>query len=289
MHKLRFLLALSAMAGMVHAQDFRRESMPDSSGRVHPDYVLGVNAQRWSGMQINWYYNPANQPGNLDTNAVINAIKVGAARWSGMCNITFNYLGLSSNAPNMYGDSSTVDQVSVFGWGVLQGSDSVYSALTKTWFIGSNMIDADIMMNITQSWTITEVEGIMTHELGHALGLNHSNEQQSVMFANPYNPVTYMRTLRGDDAYGCAILYGAASTARANRVFNWAEATYPQYLAPSLAASGTQSGYYYRYYPDTNSYVGSKDGISYYMGPDGVIHDMGSESSNWLKAAIAGY
>ena len=129
----------------------------------------------------------------------------------------------------------------------------------------------------------------MTHEIGHAIGLSHSNQSASVMYANPYHSVNYMRTLRGDDAEGCAALYGAASTADSNRAFNWAEATYPQYLSPGPAASGTVSGYYYRYYSGTNSYLGTRDGNAYFMGPDGVIQYMGTLASSWVRALIAGY
>ncbi len=288
MRKLSFVLLLLAATGAL-AQDYRSQRMPSTSDRELPDFVLGANSQKWTGAQVNWYYSPANQPGNLGTADVLNAVQVAAARWSGMCNVTFNYLGLTNVAPNMYGDSTTVDQVNVFGWGVLQDSDASFSALTKSWFVGASLIDADIMMNTLQSWTILAVEAIMTHELGHAIGISHSNVAASVMFASPYHTVNYMRVLRGDDADACAALYGAASTERSNRVFNWAEANYPQYLSPSPAASGTLLGYYYRYYPTTNSYTGTKDGVAYYMSPDGVIHDMGSVDANWLTAVQSGY
>ena len=285
MRKLIYLALLTAVAS--HAQDFKSERLP--SDRERPDYVLGDSLQRWDGAQVNWYYNPLNQPSNLTRAEVINAIQVATARWAGMCRITFNYMGLTTALPNMYGDAASVDQANVFGWGVLPGNDAPYSAITKSWWSGSSLADTDIMMNTSQSWTIDQVEAIMTHEIGHAIGLSHSNQSASVMYANPYHSVNYMRTLRGDDAEGCAALYGAASTADSNRAFNWAEATYPQYLSPSPAASGTVSGYYYRYYSGTNSYLGTRDGNAYFMGPDGVIQYMGTLASSWVRALLAGY
>lgn len=279
-----FLLLL---AGTVHAQDFVQSRMP--SDREQPEYVLGAANQSWSGKQITWYYNPANQPANLVTDQVVNVLKVAAARWSGMCNITFNYQGLTAVQPVLNGTSSQVDGVNVVGWGYLQGSQAAYSALTQTWWAGSSLIDADVVMNLSESWSTTEVEAIMTHEWGHALGLAHSDVAESVMFANPYHSVTYMRTLRGDDANGCAALYGAATTAESNRAFNWAEAVYGAYLSPGPAASGNGLGYYYRYYATTNSYVGTKDGGVFYMGPDGVIQSMGPLSTYSVQARAAGY
>lgn len=280
-------VGLMVLAGASHGQDFQSERLP--SDREQPDYVQGASHQYWSGGQVNWYYNPVDQPWNLTTAAVLNAIQVAAARWSGMCNVTFNYMGLTSALPNIDGAAATVDRTNVYGWGVLQGSNAGYSGVTKSWWTGSAMVDADIMLNISQSWSIEAVEGIMTHELGHAIGLSHSDVSASVMYANPYHSVTYMRTLRGDDANGCAAGYGAAATADSNRAFNWAETAYAQYLSPSLAGSGTLSGYYYRYYSGTNSYVGTKDGSVFFMGPDGVIQNMGTLNSYTNPVRNAGY
>jgi len=278
---------LLLLAGTVQAQDFVQSRMP--SGREQPAYVLGSASQAWSGRQINWYYNPANQPANLVTDQVVNGLKVAAARWSGMCNITFNYQGLTAVQPVLNGTSSQVDGVNVVGWGYLQGNQAAYSALTQTWWAGSSLMDADVVMNLSQSWGTTEVEAIMTHEWGHAIGLAHSDVAESVMYATPYHTAAYMRTLRGDDANGCAALYGAATTAESNRAFNWAESAYSGYLSPGPAASGNGLGYYYRYYPGTNSYVGTKDGGVFYMGPDGVIQGLGPLSTYSVQARAAGY
>lgn len=285
MHKLVYAVLLMATTG--HAQDFKSYPMP--SERERPDYVLGPAQQFWAGGQISWYYNPLNQPSNLTTAGALNSINLATARWSGMCNVTFTYMGLTSTLPNLDGPASTVDRVNVFGWDVLRNENANYSAVTKSWWIGPGLIDADIVMNTSQPWTLPQLEGIMTHEIGHALGLAHSDVSASVMFASPYHSSSYMATLRGDDASGCAALYGAATSADSNRAFNWAEAVYPQYLSPSPAASGTLEGYYYRYYPSTQSYVGTKDGTVYYMGPNGVIQNMGTLGSYATQVHNAGY
>ena len=286
MHKLGYLVLLLAAVSS-HAQDFK--SNPLYGARESPHYVLGSSKQFWAGGQVTWYYNPVNQPFNLSTAGVLAAIQRAAARWSGMCNGTFNYRGLTSSLPNLDGAASTVDQINVFGWDLLQSDNASYSGVTKSWWIGPGLIDADIVMNTGQSWTLADFEGVMTHEIGHALGLDHSNVPASVMYASPYHSTGYMATLRGDDANGCAALYGAAATADSNRAFNWAEAVYAQYLSPSAAASGTLQGYYYRYYSSTQSYVGTRDGTVYFMGPDGVIQNMGSLGSYFLQMRSAGY
>jgi cyclophilin family peptidyl-prolyl cis-trans isomerase len=53
-----------------------------------------------------------------------------------------------------------------------------------------------------------------------------------------------------------------------DRVFNYLEAAYPQFVKPASAPSATGSGYYFRYYAATNSYVGTKDGLVYYLVPE---------------------
>ena len=76
-----------------------------------------------------------------------------------------------------------------------------------------------------------------------------------------------------------------------DRVFNYLEATYPQYVAPKGATSTIGSGYYYRYYASTNSYVGSLNGNVYYLVPaiNDQINLLGS-LSDWLAiAAAAGF
>lgn len=59
-----------------------------------------------------------------------------------------------------------------------------------------------------------------------------------------------------------------------DRIFNYLEAAYPQYLSPANAVSATTQMYvyappvyYYRHYPDTNAYIATSGGMVYYLGP----------------------
>ena len=175
------LAALSAQA-----QDFSHA--PLAGDREVPAYVLGSAQERWAGGQVTWYYNPANQPAYLSTTDVLAAINTAAARWSGMCKLTFTYMGTTTAVPNVRSTYNTIDRISVIGWGELTNELSIYGAYTKWWFDANHAIsDADVVINTTRTWTVQNVEAIMTHELGHFIGLLHSNVQASVMFANPYN------------------------------------------------------------------------------------------------------
>jgi len=53
----------------------------------------------------------------------------------------------------------------------------------------------------------------------------------------------------------------------ADRLFNYLEAVYAEYLKPPGNVSGYGLGYYYRYYPASDSYVGMADGVVYYLVP----------------------
>ena len=76
-------------------------------------------------------------------------------------------------------------------------------------------------------------------------------------------------------------------------IFNYAEATYPQFLSPSGATSQTQGAYYYRYYPGTSAYLATADGRFLYLGPasNNQVVDLGA-ASDWLSTSLrlgAGY
>ena len=66
--------------------------------------------------------------------------------------------------------------------------------------------------------------------------------------------------------------------------FNWAERQYPQYF-PQHQASQNISGFYARYYPSTNTYLGTKNGRVYVNGTQfGGLLDLG-ELGTWLQQA----
>lgn len=71
-----------------------------------------------------------------------------------------------------------------------------------------------------------------------------------------------------------------------DRLFNWAESRFAQLFAPQAGFTLSLLGYYYRYYNQTNSYVGTKDARVYYLAPTGVLLDLGA-ISDFLPFAIA--
>jgi peptidyl-prolyl cis-trans isomerase A (cyclophilin A) len=87
-------------------------------------------------------------------------------------------------------------------------------------------------------------------------------------------------------ASSVTLLPGVGAASDSDRLFNYLEARYPQYLPLAGASAGTGLGYYYRYYPASGAYVGTQNGNVAYLVPaiDGEIHQLGS-LAEWLAVA----
>ncbi len=167
------------------------------------DYVLWQNSPKWSGAVMKWHYNPANQPAAVTTDSMVSLIQGNMAKWSSECGIRFEYQGTTSAPPTLN------DQVNVIGWSSANG----YDGFTQYWYRGAYYSDVDIRLDPTRLTATNTIDAILNHELGHAVGLDHSDEAAAIMFANPYHSYEYQRTLRADDMEGCQALYGKAAVA----------------------------------------------------------------------------
>jgi DNA-binding beta-propeller fold protein YncE len=92
------------------------------------------------------------------------------------------------------------------------------------------------------------------------------------------NEVRVFRSLAGGDPVNLD----------ADRVFAWAEqhASYGSLFTQPWQPSQTASGYYYRHYPSSGSYLGVAGGKLYYLGPasSNALLDLGA-LSDWLRQA----
>jgi hypothetical protein len=244
---------------------------------------------------LGWYYNPSGQPADLGTDQIVATIQRAMGRWSDVCNIVFPYKGVTTAAPKLDATFDVTDRIPVLGWGPLTGDRSQFGGYTSFWYLNSgSMIDADMVINTAlgtpfNASRLFELEALYVHEVGHMLGIQHSDKVQSVMYASPYNSYKFQRDLRGDDAAACAHIYGASTNANTNRLFNWAEVTYEQYFAPVGGVSAESAGYLYRYYPNTRSYLGAKDGSVFILLPGSEITSVGHEADYLPQAINTGF
>lgn len=182
------VLALNGGGVVAHANSF--------------DYLLWEKSPKWDGGLMTWRYNPANQPATVTTEAMLALIQAGMDKWSSACAIRFEYQGTTSVTPTLN------DGVNVIGWTSADG----YDGYTQYWSSGAYFSDVDIRLDPARLTQTNQIEGIVSHELGHAIGLDHSDAVAAIMFAKPYHSYDYQRTLREDDISGCKALYGGVAS-----------------------------------------------------------------------------
>jgi predicted Zn-dependent protease len=103
-------------------------------------------------------------------------------------------------APDVFGNA--------FGTNVL--------AVATTWFSGNDRTEADIIFNSNRTWdsyrgiqrSAVDIQRVALHELGHALGLDHPDEDGQSVTAIMNSRVGNLDTLAADDITGAQRLYG---------------------------------------------------------------------------------
>lgn len=96
----------------------------------------------------------------------------------------------------------------------------------------------------------------------------------------------------GNSTLTLVVAQTSSGLSDADRVFNWAEATYPELFSPASQTTKSLGSYTYRYYSATNSYLATHtDGHAYYLGAlsNNQIMDLGVTSTYLAQAKAAGY
>lgn len=84
----------------------------------------------------------------------------------------------------------------------------------------------------------------------------------------------------------------APAKSATERILDWAELKHPGYFSPAGSITQHDLGYTFRYFRDSNSYLGTKDGRVWYIAPgDSLlgIKDVGGENERLLEAQRDGY
>lgn len=260
------LTATASSASRSKALDFSgaTDDLPTQLNKLEqPQYTLHQARARLIPAVLQVYYNPTGAPSNWDVASMLSLLQRTANKWSDVCNVRVEVIGTTGVKPVMQKQSGVdVDGLSVVGWMTFPTDLASFSGNVSWWYRTNAdrlpaIVDADMGLNLAHASrfagdkAVLNLGGLLTHEWGHMLGINHSDVSQSVMFAAPYNSYTFQNSLRGDDAAACADLYGAAPYAQAMRVFNWAEQVLPDILQPLGVSSTLVEGFPTREYSQT--------------------------------------
>src|SRR5688572_24681862 len=180
-------------------------------------HAFTLSYAKWALPSVVFYANPSNR--DVAATSAENAFKVGLNAWTTQARSNFRYI---------YGgrvsDTSTANDgrnVVIFR----NASNGSALASTYSWWSGTTRVDSDIIV-----WDATYrfyagtsgcssgvyLEDVLTHELGHSLGLSHSSDGTATMYPTVAWCSMSPRTLAADDIAGAQALYGVATTSTTN-------------------------------------------------------------------------
>ncbi len=156
---------------------------------------------------------------DLSEAQVLRAVKAGFAEWTGYADrMTLRFGGVVDGAEVGYdnGVGAVNTNLVAFSRDAWPYDSDTALALTLTTYKtnGGGLIDADIIFNErTYTWGDAPADGhdlqnTLTHEIGHFLGLAHSDEPEATMYARAAPGETKKRTLHTDDVQGIQAIYG---------------------------------------------------------------------------------
>ena len=230
-----FALAAAALcAGNAHAfRMIQNTSVGRTSSAVRVTCDDAGGFAHWATSSMSWRLNPANQGG---TAGVAAAVQHGMASWTNVSPATYtlSYAGTTTNG-------FATDGVNTLLWTSGNGCTGGCLAITALVLAAGQVItEADVSFNNSVSWSTGgsdyDVEAVATHELGHSMGIHHTDVQRT--HGRPTMYATYFgtggRSLESDDADALNCAYTRYPPPGANLVYGGAAA--PTAQASAAAA-----------------------------------------------------
>lgn len=180
---------------------------------------------RWQESVIPYYIN-TDSFSDFNTEDMITAVKDSATTWSNLnMGYSFKYMGTTSSKTHTSDDNLNIiyfindetEWENLTNWSDTGIDDpSLVQAQTFVWsysetgeIAGFDMAVNDVQYLFTNSQEDISIDfkNMMTHELGHSLGLAHSDASEATMYSTSPVGETKKRDLDNDDISGINFLY----------------------------------------------------------------------------------
>jgi hypothetical protein len=192
-------LAAAGMVALATPAHAYRMIQNTSTGRVSAGYAVACNAPggfaHWNIRSLNWYLNTSGQGAGKES-----ALQAAMQSWTnvGSANHVLSYAGTTTAG-------FTTDGRNTFLWARGNGCNGNCLAITALVLqSGQVIVETDISFNSGYSWktdgTDYDTQSIATHELGHSLGIHHTeltSTPRPTMYASYFG--TGGRSLETDD------------------------------------------------------------------------------------------
>jgi len=182
--------------------------MPPPGGESDPLAYRVV--ARWNNWPVSYSF--ANCPSSLDCATAHDTVRAAFTRWMSIAGVQVQEVESNGQieiswVSGEHGDSQPFD-----------GRGGVVAHATPPYSSGAHPLDGDIHFDDDEIWVVhmptapfpeqVHLPTIALHEIGHALGLGHSDVADSLM----WEMYTGVRTITNDDLSAIRSLYGSAST-----------------------------------------------------------------------------
>ena len=165
----------------------------------------------WESMPVNYVADPANTEG-LDEAETLAAIVAAGGAWTLVdgTEVEFRFRGVERDLHGGYDEKSVV----FFTDDWVGGAELL--AVTSNWSdTAGEILDFDLMVNTADhDWSLTgepekaDLQNALTHEFGHALGIDHDKAQEeATMFPSTAPGETMKRDLAESDVAVLAFMY----------------------------------------------------------------------------------
>jgi hypothetical protein len=182
-----------------------------------------ITQVKWSSMPITWKLNATQGTRVTGARTFATVVQNSFDTWEALKNSTANIdFTLGGNTTASYG----YDQVNIVKTNLTQtdwdnsGAGSALAVtLVSTATLTGEILDADIIFNPAENFSLDattpsdkyDFESVLTHEVGHFLGLDHSAILSATMFPRVGTGVSLPRVLSVDDVAGVSSIYPTAS------------------------------------------------------------------------------